>query len=174
MTGAPRRGRKRKPDATGEPGRQLVPVGPVVIEPEPAGPTPEEVEAERRRAQAEAMAQAVAAEERLAFAHAPEDVAGYQRVRPEDIDPEKIDLDWIKRRLAAEAMDFGARTRQSARVSALKTLGELIAATKEPGRDNPFDKMDPFERRELLKRRAMELLAKGRGAGQGAPQQTKD
>jgi hypothetical protein len=68
--------------------------------------------------------------------------------------PASLDRDWIVQRLMREATDFGTRTRQSARVAALKTLIEVVndLDAKKIGR-SPFEsltKEQKFNRVKVL------------------------
>lgn len=56
-------------------------------------------------------------------------------------DPKGLSREWIVARLMKEATDHGTRTRQSARVTALKILAEVIGATDPDamkGNQSPF------------------------------------
>ena len=55
--------------------------------------------------------------------HTSEQAAHELRGRPQDVDLRAIDREWVMRRLVKEATDFGARTRQSARLKAVELIG---------------------------------------------------
>ena len=95
--------------------------------------------------------------------HAPEreaEVLLGKGPRMADLTPE-----WIIERLMREATDYGSRTRQSARVAALKTLAEISQLT-EAGvqRDDPVEKamsLPPEERRRLIVQKTRDLVKRG-------------
>ena len=91
-------------------------------------------------------------------AHAPEEA-----IRPLH-DPkwkaDQLTPDWVIERLMREATDHGSRTRQTSRVSALRTLAEVqgMMDKKEPGEEKSLvqralEELPPEERRELIRRK---------------------
>lgn len=66
-----------------------------------------------------------------------------------------VDERWVLKRLVKEATDFGARTRQSSRVVALKLIGEHFAMftkvieNRDPVREALKD-LTPWERKERI------------------------
>jgi len=95
-------------------------------------------------------------------AHAPEDAIKplhNPQWKPEDLTPE-----WVITRLMREATDHGSRTRQTSRVSALKTLAEIqgMLDKKEPGDDKSLvqralEELPPEERRELIRAKLKQM-----------------
>ena len=80
------------------------------------------------------------------------------------VDLSKVDPDWIRKRLVAEACDFGRRSRQTARLKALELLGKDMGMfAPEPEADEITDaqraarELSPAERRERIQQLAREL-----------------
>lgn len=93
--------------------------------------------------------------------HSDEADADVLRGKPEAVDISAIDPNWVLQRLVKEANDFGARTRQSARIKALELIGQHFAmftrvVKNEDPLDGAFDNMPPWERRKKI----LELASK--------------
>lgn len=98
----------------------------------------------------------------LGDAHTDEIAATQLRGSADDIDIASITQEWVLKRLVKEATDFGARTRQSSRVGALKLIGETFAmfakvVQNEPPVDAALRGMPPWQRRQRILELAMRM-----------------
>lgn len=95
-------------------------------------------------------------------AHAPE--AAVEPLLGKPPSSTALDPEWIIGRLMREATDFGARSRQTARVSALKVLAEAsgMLDKKEPGEEKSMvqralEELPPEERQALIRQKLLKL-----------------
>jgi len=77
---------------------------------------------------------------------------------------DQLSPEWVVGRLMREATDFGTRSRQTARVSALKTLADVLGMTdkREPGEEKSavqraLEELPPEERRDLIRQKLAKL-----------------
>lgn len=94
--------------------------------------------------------------------HAPEKAVEPLLGKPTLAD--QLSPEWVIGRLMREATDFGTRSRQTARVSALKTLADVLGMTekKEPGEEKSavqraLEELPPEERRDLIRQKLEKL-----------------
>lgn len=94
---------------------------------------------------------------------APDELRG----RLDGIDTADITVDWVLRRLVAEANDFGTRTRQSGRLKALEMIGNHLSMfDRKDGDDGEGDDdISKMMTREERITRAQVLLEKAQRAG---------
>lgn len=102
----------------------------------------------------------------LDSAHAPERVA--QELLGKDPTIDELTPEWVISRLMREATDYGTRSRQTARVSALTVLAkasglldEEAPHRKEPDAVQRALDMPPEERRRMITERIQQLVKSG-------------